>query len=170
MKINWRVLMLTLPLLCAPAMADTMQWNLPFGVGTVQIPYQVSDALPVAGYDFVQNKSIAGVAASVLTLFKEIHGYAGLVGEFHSNTPNLQPYAAFGSDVSKYIPGLNQITSLQIHGFGRYDPGAGGAFHQHLGAGLSAAYRYGGFTPVKTSRTPFVRSASRLNLIDRLPA
>ena len=125
-----------------PAHAGTsFQWSLPYGIGTVQLPTQVSDALPVAGYDFVQRKAIVGGAASLLTLFKQVNGYGGVVGEFHSNTPNAQPYAALGADVKQYIPLLNQITDLQVHGFGRYDPGAGGAFHQHLGAGLSIAYK-----------------------------
>jgi len=119
--------------------ADGLSWNLG-SWGTFQLPTSATDALPVAGYDFIQRQVIVGVAAQLLTVMKEINGYAGAVGEFQSQSPNVQPYLALGADVKKYIPGLNQITDLQVHGFGRYVTSTSNA--AHLGAGLAMAYKF----------------------------
>lgn len=129
-----------LGLMATPVFASsTYQWNLG-SYGTFQLPTTASDAMPLAGYDFIQRQSIVGVAADFLVLFKEIHGYGGVVGEFNSPSPNAQPYAALGADMKKYIPGLNQITDLQIHGFGRYVSSTSN--NNHLGAGLAMAYKF----------------------------
>lgn len=122
--------------------AEGLQWDLPGGIGTIQLPTSGKDIIPLVGRDFVLNQTIAGVSASFLTIYREINGYGGVVGEFHSSTPNIQPYAALGADVAKYIPGLNQFKALQLHGFGRYAASQGGSFREHLGAGLSLAYLF----------------------------
>lgn len=123
--------------------ADGLQWDLPWGVGTVQLPTSGSDIIPLIGRDFVRDQTIVGVSASLLTLYKEVHGYVGCVGEFETQAPNVQPYLALGADVAKYIPILNQFKSLQVHGFGRYATSSGGSnISEHLGAGLALAYSF----------------------------
>lgn len=122
--------------------AEGISWDIPGGIGTVQLPGSFDDISPLAGYDFVQRQTIVGASATLLTLFKEINGYAGGVGEFHSQKPNLQPYLALGADVVKYVPGLNQFKSLSVQGFGRYSTSASGTFGDHLGAGLAVAYSF----------------------------
>lgn len=124
------------------AHAGSLQWDLPFGIGTVQLPTQGDDFLPTIGGDFVQRQTIVGVSTSLLTLYKEVNGYAGVVGEFHSQAPNVQPYFALGADVAKYVPIINQFKSLQVHGFGRYVSSEGGSFREHLGAGIALAYSF----------------------------
>jgi len=124
------------------AHADGMQWNLPYGIGTVQLPTKGEDLLPTFGRDFVKQQTIVGVSSSLLTLYKEVNGYVGVVGEFHSQAPNVQPYLALGADVAKYIPIVNQFKALQVHGFGRYVSSEGGSFTEHLGAGIAVAYSF----------------------------
>lgn len=127
---------------CVPLHADgALQWNIPGGVGTVQLPVDTSDILPVVGYDFVQKEVIAGGSVSLITLWKEINGYAGAVGAFNTKGPFLQPYLAVGSDFARYIPALRQIQNLEIHAFVRYVPS--GTSDKHLGAGGAIAYRFG---------------------------
>lgn len=128
-------------LVCANA--SQIKWELPGGIGTVQLPISLSDAVPVYGYDMVRKQQIVGVSTSLLTLFKEVDGYVGAVGVFHSEAPNVEPYLALGSDVKKYVPILNQFSCVQLHGFGRYSTSSGGrSFGAHLGAGLALAYKY----------------------------
>ncbi len=122
--------------------ADGLQWDLPYGIGTIQLPTKGEDLLPTIGGDFVQRQTIVGVSTSLLTLYKEVNGYAGVVGEFHSQVPNVQPYLALGADVAKYVPIINQFKALQVHGFGRYVSSEGGSFRQHLGAGIAIAYSF----------------------------
>lgn len=125
------------------AHADGLSWDIPGGIGTVQLPTSATDVLPLAGYDFVQKQVITGASASLMTLFKEINGYVGAVGEFQTQAPNVQPYVALGVDVAKYIPGLNQIANLQIQGFCRYVAST----NQHLGSGVSVAWKFGASAP-----------------------
>lgn len=144
LKINLLWFFVLIGIVAVGAQADGLQWQLPGGIGTVQLPSTGYDILPLVGYDFLQRQEIAGAATSVLTLFREVNGYVGAVGEFHSQAPNIQPYLALGADVKKYIPVLSQFQSLQVHGFGRWDTASGGSFEAHLGAGLAVAYKFGG--------------------------
>lgn len=124
-----------------PAQAEGLQWSLPGGIGTVQIPSTTSDVLPLVGYDAIQKEVIAGASASLLTLWKEINGYAGAVGAFQTKGPYLQPYLAIGSDFARYVPALRQVQNLEIHAFVRYVPSPEG--NNHLGAGGSLSYKFG---------------------------
>ena len=125
-----------------PAQAEDLQWNLPWGIGTVQLPTEGKDIIPTVGRDFVLNDNIGGVSASLLTLYKEVNGYAGVVGAWDSKDAAVEPYLALGADVIKYVPMFNQFKSLQLHGFGRYSTTHGGSFKEHLGAGIALAYSF----------------------------
>lgn len=133
-------------LMWSPAFADGLQWQIPGGIGTIQLPTDPTAILPVVGYDALQKELIAGGATSVLTLWKEIDGYVGGVGSFNTNGPYLQPYIAVGSDFARYVPALRQVQNLQIQAFVRYVPSGTGP--SHLGAGGALCYRFGPPTPV----------------------
>jgi hypothetical protein len=120
---------------------QALQWNIPGGIGTVQIPSTASDILPLVGYDFLKKQMIAGASSSLITLFKDLNGYVGAVGEWQAQTPNVQPYVGAGADFAKYIPGLSQIANLQVQGFVRYVASTG----NHLGAGGALSYKFSGF-------------------------
>lgn len=140
-------LFVLLAMLCAlwpnkPVFADKLQWPLPYGIGTVQIPVDFKDAIPLAGVDILQRRAIAGAAVSLLTLRGNINGYVGLVGDFHTQAPNAQPYIALGADILKYIHGIGSFENLQLHGFTRWTTDSGGSFESHLGAGLALAYKF----------------------------
>lgn len=122
------------------AYAEGLSWAIPGGVGTFQLPGSFKDILPLVGYDFVQKQAITGASATLMTLGKEIHGYVGAVGEWNTQAPNVQPYLAIGADMIRYIPALNQIKDLQLHGFVRYVASS----NHHLGSGVALAYSFGG--------------------------
>lgn len=122
----------------SPAHAEGLQWDIPGRIGTVQLPGSFQDVIPMIGYDAVKKQLIAGPTASLVTLWKEIDGYAGAVGEWNTQAANVQPYLAIGSDFVRFIPALNQIKSLQIHAFVRYVSSS----DKHLGAGGALAYKF----------------------------
>lgn len=121
------------------AFADGLQWDIPGGIGTIQLPTKVTDISPLAGYDFVQKQAITGASAPLLTLFKDFSGYVGAVGEWQTQAPNIQPYLSIGIDATKYVPGVSYITNLSVQGFVRYVASTS----QHLGAGVGVAYKFG---------------------------
>lgn len=146
---NKRIWLISVFLAFGPrfAFADGLQWNLPGGIGTVQIPVSPADIIPVIGYDGIQKEVIAGGSASLLTLFKEINGYAGAVGAFQTHGPYFQPYLAVGSDFARYVPVLRQVQNLEVHAFARYIPSPESG-QKNYGAGGALAYRFGPPTPV----------------------
>lgn len=129
-----------------PCHADGLQWQIPGGIGTVQLPTDPTAILPVVGYDFVQKEAIAGGATSLVTLFKEIDGYVGAVGNFNTGGPFVQPYLAIGSDFARYVPALRQVQNLEIQGFVRYVPN--GNSSKNYGSGVAIAYKFGAPNPV----------------------
>lgn len=120
------------------AHADGLKWDIPGGIGTIQLPTKATDISPLAGYDFVQKEVISGASAPLLTLFKDFNGYVGAVGEFHTQAPNIQPYLSIGIDATKYVPGASFIQNLSIQGFVRYVASTS----QHLGAGGAVSYKW----------------------------
>lgn len=126
--------------------ADGLQWQIPGGIGTIQLPTDPTSILPLVGYDFLQKEAIAGGATSVVTLWKEIDGFVGAVGNFNTNGPFLQPYLAAGSDFARYVPALRQVQNLSVQAFVRYVPSGTGS--SHLGAGAAVAYKFGAPTPI----------------------
>lgn len=150
MKIRLPIIIIALAIMALfwgiqEATAEGLHWDLPGGIGTIQLPVNPTDILPVIGYDFVQKEAIAGAAASLITLFKEINGYAGGVGSFNTKGPFGQPYLAIGSDFARYVPVLRQVQNLQVHAFVRYVPS--GTNEKNYGSGLSIAYKFGPPTP-----------------------
>lgn len=129
-----------------PAYADGLQWNIPGGIGTIQLPTDPTSILPVVGYDAIQKSMIYGGATSLITLWKEIDGYAGAVGSSNNGGPYLQPYLAVGSDFARYVPALRQVQNLEIHAFVRYVPS--GDNGKNIGAGGALAYRFGPANPI----------------------
>lgn len=121
------------------AHADGLSWDIPGGIGTVQLPTKATDIMPLAGYDFVQKQAITGASAEVLSLFKDFYGYVGAVGEWQTQAPNIQPYLSIGIDATKYIPGLSGVTNLSVQGFVRYVASTS----QHLGSGVAVSYKFG---------------------------
>lgn len=128
------------------AFSEGLQWQIPGGIGTIQVPTDPSQILPVIGYDAMQKELIAGGATSLVTLWKEINGYAGAVGSYNTKGPYLQPYLAVGSDFARYVPALRQVQNLEIHAFVRYVPS--GTTTSHLGAGGALCYRFGPPSPI----------------------
>lgn len=124
------------------AHADGLRWEIPGGVGVISLPGSFNELEPVLGYDIVLRQTIAGASVPVLTLYREIHGYVGAIGEYHTQAPNLQPYLAMGINVVRFIPGLNQIKDLTLQGFGRWETSSGGSFESHLGAGFAFGYQF----------------------------
>lgn len=131
---------------CGVRAENPLQWEIPGGIGTVQLPVSTEDILPLAGYDFVQKEAIAGASTPLLTLFKEINGYAGAVGAFNTKGPYIQPYLAVGSDFARYVPVLRQVQNLEIQAFVRYVPSGTG--EKHYGAGGAIAYKFGDPKPI----------------------
>lgn len=129
----------------AVAHAD-FQWQIPGGIGTLNVPTGASDVLPVVGYDAIQKSMIYGGAASLMTLWKEIDGYGGVVGNTNTGGPYVQPYLALGSDFARYVPALRQVQNLEVHAFVRYVPT--GDNNKNIGAGGAIAYKFGGPKPI----------------------
>lgn len=129
-----------------PCHADGLQWDIPGGIGTVQLPTDPTAILPVVGYDAIQKEFIAGGSTSLITLFKEIDGYVGAVGNFNDNAPAVQPYLAIGSDFARYVPALRQVQNLEIQAFVRYVPSGSG--NKNIGAGGAISYKFGAPNPV----------------------
>lgn len=119
--------------------ADGLQWGLPGGFGTVQLPFQSTELL--LGEDFVLGQGIGGVSLPVLTLFPgklmQLDGQLGAVGAFPTQSANVQPYLALGKDIARLIPVLDSFKSLHINGFGRYATDVG-----KPGAGVSVSYSF----------------------------
>lgn len=143
------ILAVVIVLLLLPhkAHADGLQWSLPGGIGTIQLPTDLTAIIPLMGYDAIQKEVIAGASASLVTLFKEIDGYAGAVGAYQDHGPYIQPYLAIGSDFARYVPALRQVQNLEIHAFVRYIPSPEYG-NKNYGAGGALAYKFGPNTPV----------------------
>lgn len=113
--------------------ADPIQWELPFGVGSVQFPFQTNRM--VGGYDLILNKPIGGFSTDVAHFFRIFNAQVGAVGDPKENA--VQPYLAAGIELSEKLPILSQYTNLSIDAFGRWDTTVGKA-----GAGFAASYRF----------------------------
>lgn len=124
-------------MLAAYVQADPLQWDIPGGIGSIQLPFQSTEVF--GGYDGVLNQAVTGVSLPVLTLGKLANGYrmvdgqVGAAGAWPAERAAVEPYLALGHDVIQDIPSLAQFKSLHLNGFGRYSPqrggwGAGGTF------------------------------------------
>lgn len=69
-----------------------LAWNLPLGIGTVQLPFQSSEL--VGGYDFILKDTIAGYSTPVCKLWNEIEGQVGMVGAVKVDA--VEPYLGVG--------------------------------------------------------------------------
>ena len=134
------LLLISIALLSAKVSAEQLEWGLPFGVGTVQLPLQSKEL--VGGYDALLKDSIVGFSTPVATLFKEIVVQVGAVGALpldgsESSGPKIEPYLGGGLDIKKHVPALDRFTSLHINAFGRYSTERG-----KPGAGVAMSYSF----------------------------
>jgi hypothetical protein len=136
-----------------PAQADNLQIALPYGIGTVQLPWQTPEVLygamkPIKGGLVEQ---VSGASLNILTLGKLASGYRiidGSVGGIFA-IPNQgavpDAYGALGHDLVQDIPILKQYaTSVHLNGGVSYSNAArgwlwGGTMSYTFGGGQASA-------------------------------
>lgn len=131
---------LLLALAITRANGEPIEWNLPFGVGTVQLPFQAHQL--VGGLDFVLNDVITGYSTPIARLWKEIDVSVGAVGAFarssaEDRNKKVEPYLGGGVDLKRHFAPLDRFTSLHINAFGRWSTERG-----KPGAGLALSYEF----------------------------
>lgn len=127
---------LVLFLMCGSTKADNLTWDLPYGIGSVGLPFQSTEAL--FGGDFVLKAGIAGASLPVLDIKDIVYGQLGAVGVYPGDSPYVEPYLALGIDIKRYVPLLSELKSFKVNGFGRWDTELG-----KPGAGISISYSFG---------------------------
>lgn len=116
------------------AKAENLQINLPYGIGSVQLPWQSTEILygamkPIKGGIVEQ---VAGASLPILTLGKLSGGYriidGSLGGIFAIPNKGAVPdaYGGFGHDIAQDIPFLATYKSLHINGGISYSNAAQG--------------------------------------------
>ena len=147
-------------LLLSAVAVHAQSWD--FGNGIVlALPTTPAAAMPILGGDVITKQAIVGTAARFATLWKTLNADGGLVGEFNSNAPNVQPYAALGFDILRFFPGI-PATGLELQAGTRYV--ASTSANHHIGATAALAYN---FQPVPAPVAPVaapVPVTSKLNL------
>jgi hypothetical protein len=168
-----RILVLLFALFCATqsVQADALSWNLPLGIGTVQLPWQSTEVFygmvrPIRSLKSGLGEQIAGASLPVLTIGKLASGYrildgqVGAAGTWPVQSSPVNPYFAVGHDVMQDIPGLPvSLKSAHVNGALTYLPGLGGWY-----AGGTASYAFGTAEPAPTTPAPVVPTVSKLNI------
>lgn len=134
--------------LCAGlAKADTIHLDLPYGIGSVQLPWQSTEVVygamkPIKGGLWHQ---IAGVSLPIVTLGKLANGYRiidgslGAVGAWPVQSDPVDFYAGLGHDIAQDIPALKDYKSFHLN--------AGTSYSNALTGwcwGGTASYAFGG--------------------------
>jgi hypothetical protein len=117
-----------------PVMADNLQINLPYGIGSVQLPFQATEVgygefRPIKGGIWHQDL-IASMP--ILTLGKLANGYRivdgslGAVVSIPSNGAVPDAYGALGHDLAQDLPFLKTFESLHVNTGLTYSNASGG--------------------------------------------
>ena len=107
----------------APAYAENLQVDLPYGIGTVQLPWQSTEVLygamkPIKGGLFHQ---VAGASLPILTLgrlasgYRIIDGSVGAIAAIPNSGAVPDAYGALGHDLVQDIPVLNEYQSAHAN-------------------------------------------------------
>lgn len=137
-------ILVMLPLWCR---ADTIHLDLPYGIGSVQLPWQSTEVVygamkPLKGGLWHQ---IAGVSLPIVTLGKLANGYRiidgslGAVGAWPVQSDPVDFYAGLGHDIAQDIPALKDYKSFHLN--------AGTSYSNALTGwcwGGTASYAFGG--------------------------
>lgn len=129
--------------------ADTLQWQLPYGIGSVQLPWQSTEVLygAVVPFGGGLTQEIAGASLPLVYLGKlangnsMVDGQVGAVGTWPSDGPTVSPYLALGHNFAKDIPALEDFESLHLNGCMTYLTNKGGWYG---GGTISYVFGYSG--------------------------
>lgn len=140
---------------CRPdqAYAENLQVDLPYGIGSVQLPWASTEVLtggmkPIKGGNV---EWVSGVSLPIITLGKLASGYriidGSLGGIFAVPNQGAVPdaYGGLGHDIVQDIPGLNQYKSAHANAGISYSNAAHGWIW-----GGTLSYAFGGSTPTTT--------------------
>lgn len=121
--------------------------DLPYGIGSVQLPWQSTEIV----YGFMRPikgglwHEIAGASLPIVTIGKLSSGYRiidgslGAVGAWPSQSDPVDAYGGFGHDFVQDIPGLNEFKSAHLN--------VGGSYSNALTGwcwGFTGSYAFGG--------------------------
>ena len=103
--------------------AANLQIDLPYGIGSVQLPWQATEVLygAVRSFKGGNTEEIAGGSIPLITLGKLASGYRiidgslGAVGAWPVQSDPVDFYGALGHDVVQDIPVLKQFTSAHLN-------------------------------------------------------
>jgi hypothetical protein len=169
MKLRLPVLIVFLAVIVAVtllsnAWAENLQVDLPYGIGTVQLPWQSTEILYGAMKPFKGGlvHQVAGASLPILTLgrlksgYRIIDGSIGAIASIPNDGAIPDAYGALGHDIAQDIPVLNTYTSFHINGGVSYSNAAqgwvwGGTLSYALGGSVN--------TPGATTVTPPVTPA-----------
>jgi hypothetical protein len=171
---------LVIPLLSVASFADNLQWNLPYGLGSLQLPWQSTEVLygyvrPVSAFKSGLGQEIAGASLPVITIGKLKSGYrlldgqVGAVGSWPVQGAFASPYLAVGHDFVQDISSATvpvALKSAHLNGALTYLTNLGGWY-----AGGTASYAFWGPSPVAATSTAFLPKPaylSKLNLYNPL--
>ena len=184
---------LVLPLLSAVSFADGLQWNMPYGLGSVQLPWKSTEVFygvvrPIKNLKSGLTEEIAGASLPVLTIGRItissstveriIDVQVGASGAWPVQSSPVNPYFAVGHDFVQdiaLIPSLKALASNLPFSLDSAHLNAAVTYSTGLGAWLAggtASYAFGGSMP----STPAVSTAflskpsylSKLNLYNPL--
>jgi hypothetical protein len=123
---NWlKCLVVIVPLsgIAFPLHAQNLQVDLPYGIGSVQLPWQSTEILYGAVRSFKGGhvEEIAGASLPILTLgrlsngYRIIDGELGAVGAWPVQSDPVDIYGAFGHDIVQDIPALKDFSSFHLN-------------------------------------------------------
>lgn len=141
------VILAILGLFYKPAQADILHLDLPYGIGSVQLPWQSTEIVsgimkPIKGGLW---HGIAGASLPIVTLgrlasgYRIIDGSIGAVGAWPVQSDPVDVYGGFGHDFVQDIPGINQLKSAHLN--------IGGSYSNALTGwcwGFTGSYAFGG--------------------------
>lgn len=105
------------------AYADDMKMDLPYGIGSIQLPFKATEVVYGAMRPFKGGLAhqIAGASLPVLTLGKLASGYRiidgslGVVGAWPVESDPVDFYGAFGHDLVQDVPILKDFKSAHAN-------------------------------------------------------
>lgn len=105
------------------ASADTMHIDLPYGIGSVQLPWQSTEVVYGAMKSIKGGlwHQVAGASLPIVTIgrlpsgYRIIDGSIGAVGAWPAQVDPVDVYGGFGHDIVQDIPGLSEFKSLHAN-------------------------------------------------------
>jgi len=133
-----------------PAFADNLSLPLPYGIGSLQLPWSATEVVygvmrPLKGGLWHQ---IAGASLPILTLGRLpggeriIDGSLGVVGAWPVQSDPVDFYGGFGHDFAQDIPILKEYQSAHLNIGGSYSNALTG-----WSWGFTVSYAFGGSIP-----------------------